>query len=180
MALPPFDTNDAERIARQLYDLQMAARELPGELDRNFLLTPLAGDPLILKIASQDRLQTDLDLENRAMAHLGERGVEVPQAIPGKNEATIVRFQEGDGKTYFIRVLTYLPGVPYGVSEVLPRDFLRSLGVFTAWLDRALQDFEHPAMHRQLPFWDLTRANENSPDCPGPEPEWPGGKIEAG
>ena len=57
-----------------------------------------------------------------------------------------------------MRLVHYLPGVP--LAEIKPQstELLRDLGRKLGQLDRALTDFDHPAVHRDF-HWDLANGN---------------------
>jgi Ser/Thr protein kinase RdoA (MazF antagonist) len=73
--------------------------------------------------------------------------------VPALN-GELIRDESG----FYVRLMTYLPGTP--LVEVTPHapellvDFGRKLGL----LDRALADFDHPAVHRDF-HWDLANGN---------------------
>jgi Ser/Thr protein kinase RdoA (MazF antagonist) len=62
------------------------------------------------------------------------------------------------GGVHFVRLVTYVEGVPLAeVRERTPALF-ESLGRTVGRLDRALDGFDHPAIHRDF-HWDLARAD---------------------
>ncbi|GAB4581503.1 MAG: hypothetical protein Fur0022_42500 [Anaerolineales bacterium] len=152
----PFTTTDAEQTARVHFSLPAAATPLPGELDANFLLTTPDGAHFILKIAHPSRTLELLDLENCIMAHLEgtQVALRTPRVLPAPTGERITPLARGA----FVRLLTYLPGEVLARVPHTPR-LLQNFGTFLGELDRALQNFTHPAMKREL-MWDLTRAGE--------------------
>jgi len=56
-----------------------------------------------------------------------------------------------------VRLLTYLHGKPLALVKPHDADLLASLGRFFGTIDQALQDFDHPATHRDF-HWDLNNA----------------------
>lgn len=150
---PGFSIESATQIAERLFGLKATASGLPSERDQNFLLVDQAGEKFVLKVANALESRDLLEAQNAALDHLGERVSFCPRALPNVSGETISR--EGD---YYVRLVTYLPGTPLALaaphSPSLLRDFGRKLGQ----LDRALADFDHPALHRDF-HWDLANGN---------------------
>jgi len=62
------------------------------------------------------------------------------------------------GTTHFVRLLTFLPGKLFALVKPHDVNLLTSLGRFFGNIGRVLQDFEHPAAHRDF-HWDLKNAS---------------------
>jgi Ser/Thr protein kinase RdoA (MazF antagonist) len=124
------------------------ARRLPSERDLNFLLTDRSGHHSVLKIANASEARVFLEAQNAVMDYLSER-VSFCQRVIGD----IAEF-EG----HFVRVVTYIPGVP--LAEIKPHTpgLLQDLGQKLGQLSRALADFDCPAVHRDF-HWDLANGN---------------------
>jgi Ser/Thr protein kinase RdoA (MazF antagonist) len=160
-----------------LYGLDAAASPLPSERDQNFLLvskgdlgTGGLGDSgpfrYVLKIANAAEDRAMLEAQNAAMAHVanpptrrrrfGETGCVAmcPRVLPTVAGETIGR---APGTGHFVRLVTYLEGIP--LAEIGPRTpaLFASLGRAVGRLDAALADFEHPAIRRDF-HWDLAKA----------------------
>lgn len=124
------------------------AHRLPGERDQNFLLADDFGQPVVLKIANASESRAFLEAQNAVLDYLSDR---VPFC-----QLVIGRIEEFQG--HFVRLLTYLPGVP--LAEIKPHTsgLLQDLGQKLGQLSRALADFDHPAVHRDF-HWDLANGN---------------------
>ena len=124
------------------------ARTLPSERDKNYLLTDASGRQFVFKIANASESRAFLEAENAVLDHLSER---VPFC-----QRVIEEVAEFEG--HFARVVNYLPGVP--LAEIRPHtpELLHDLGQKLGQLSRALADFDHPAVHRNL-HWDLANGN---------------------
>src|SRR5689334_4050987 len=59
---------------------------------------------------------------------------------------------------HFVRLVTYLPGVPLAKIKPHTPGLLHDLGQKLGQLSRALADFDHPATHRDF-HWDLANGN---------------------
>jgi Ser/Thr protein kinase RdoA (MazF antagonist) len=140
---PAFDVESVIAIARERFGLRVSARELPSERDQNFLLTDESGGKFVLKIANALESRALLEAQNAVLEHLAARIAFCPRVVKSDQR---------------VRLLTYLPGVP--LAEATPHSpaLLRDLGRKLGQLDRALADFDHPAVHRDF-HWDLANGN---------------------
>lgn len=160
---PQLSAAEAEHLARYLYGLAASVSPLPSERDQNFLLTS-AGDlgtgglgavRYVLKIANATEDRAMLEAQNAAMARVADRVALCPHALPTRSGDLIA---VAPGGVHFVRLVTYVEGVPLAeVRERTPALF-ESLGRAVGRLDRALDGFDHPAIHRDF-HWDLARAD---------------------
>jgi 4-aminobutyrate aminotransferase-like enzyme/Ser/Thr protein kinase RdoA (MazF antagonist) len=81
----------------------------------------------------------------------------VPDVLSTTGGEQITTVKGADGITHFVRLLTYLHGKPLALVKPHDADLLASLGRFFGTIDQALQDFDHPATHRDF-HWDLDNA----------------------
>jgi Ser/Thr protein kinase RdoA (MazF antagonist) len=125
---------------------------LPSERDQNFLLTSRDGEKFVLKIANRGEKREVLGAQNAMLGHVGERVSFCPRVVTARS-GEVIEIVEGQ----FVRVLSYLPGVPLAKVEVQPAELLYDLGRKLGQLDRALQDFDHPGAHRSF-HWDLAHG----------------------
>src|SRR5262249_56259990 len=75
-ALPvaqPVSPDEAVRLARDLYGLEVSAQPLAGEYDHNFRVTAADGRGFVLKIMHPGREQSLIDLQCQALQHLARR-----------------------------------------------------------------------------------------------------------
>ena len=165
----PITQTEAARLASELYGLVTAATALPGEYDANFHLRPsaiqnsqssVAGQEFVLKIMHPAREESFIDMQCRALQHLAQRAphLSLPRVVParsGKNFATI---RAADGSERFVWLLTFVQGTTLAKVRPHTSQLLEDLGRQLGEMDAALQDFSHPAAHRELK-WDLSRAN---------------------
>ncbi|MGH7166611.1 MAG: phosphotransferase, partial [Nitrospiraceae bacterium] len=156
---PRFSEDDACTLARDLFGITATARPLPSERDQNFLLQTDSGPEFVLKIANASEVREVLEAQNAALEHVARhapslRSSRLRTTSLGERIGTARR---SDGSTYFIRLLTYLPG--HLLVEVSPHtpELLHSLGAFFGLLDQELASFSHPALKRELQ-WDLKHA----------------------
>jgi 4-aminobutyrate aminotransferase-like enzyme/Ser/Thr protein kinase RdoA (MazF antagonist) len=159
-AAPKFTEVDAARLARELYGLSLAVEPLPSERDQNFLLRDAAGPRFVLKIANREEALEVLDLQNKLLAHLASlaTGLAFPRLVAARSGLEITPVGGDDGAAYFVRLLTWVDGVPMASVQPHSAALLRSLGGSLARFDHALTGFEHTAAHRTL-YWDLRHAS---------------------
>ena len=147
----------AAELARRHYGLDATARALPSERDRNVLLETALGERLVLKIANAREERAMLDAQQRALAHLAGRLAVVPRVVPTAGGEAMVEATLPDGRRHLVWAVSWLPGVPLGEVRRRSPALLEELGRTAGLLDRALLDFDHPAIHRDF-HWDLARA----------------------
>jgi 4-aminobutyrate aminotransferase-like enzyme/Ser/Thr protein kinase RdoA (MazF antagonist) len=157
---PRFSRDDAARLSRDLYGLEVSARALPSERDQNFQLVTRAGERYVLKIARGEERIEELELQNGALRWLeaAEPALPVPRVRPSLSGASTPRVDGANGSSHLVRLLTYLPGVPLCRVKPHAPGLLRSLGRFLGRVDAALEGFAHPAAAgRELP-WDPAQS----------------------
>ena len=149
---PRFALADARELARERFGVDGSASELGSHQDQNVLIATGSGR-FVLKIANAAFGEAELDLQNRAMVHLGERlPLEVPQprrALDGSEIAAVER----DGVIYLLRLVTFVEGEVLLDQQHLAPAVLRTLGEAAGLVARALEGFEHPAADRTMQ-WD--------------------------
>ena len=157
---PQLSVAEAERLARDVYGLAASASPLPSERDQNFLLESTAETGglrtgrFVLKIANATEDRAMLEAQNAAMAHVAARVALCPHALPTRS-GDLIAVVPGD--VHFVRLVTYLEGIPFAEVGARTPALFESLGRAVGRLDRALDGFDHPAIHRDF-HWDLARA----------------------
>jgi len=167
---PRFSDRDAVRLARDLFGLDGSVRELPSERDQNFRLTTEAGERFVLKIANVTERREVLEFQNDALKHIERKralfveparefryATPSPQLRMTTSGEPVAKVEGPGGAEHFVRMLTYVPGMPFALFKPHGRQLQRSLGSFLGTLDLALQDFDHAAAHRDF-YWDLRNA----------------------
>ena len=154
---PTFTSEEALTVAKERYDLDCTAKELPSERDQNFLLTTESGEEFILKIANGLEQRQLLEAQNDAMTHLASRLSFCPRVILSQCGEALVKVETSTSE-HFVRLVTFINGEPLAEVEPTPRllfNFGRRLGEFS----RAISDFDHPAFHRDF-HWDLVNGRK--------------------
>jgi 4-aminobutyrate aminotransferase-like enzyme/Ser/Thr protein kinase RdoA (MazF antagonist) len=155
----PVVVEEAARLARDLYRLNVTAKSLPGEYDDNFHLTAADGAQFVLKVMHPARERSFIDLQCHALQHLAQHaeGVVLPRVISSKRGELQTEVKAADGTKRLVWLLTFVAGTV--LAKVCPHseELLRSLGRLLGTIDSGLQNFSHPAAQRELK-WDLSAA----------------------
>jgi 4-aminobutyrate aminotransferase-like enzyme/Ser/Thr protein kinase RdoA (MazF antagonist) len=161
---PRFSEQDAVRIAHDNFGLDASAKQLPSERDQNFHLISRTDKQYVLKVANATEPIEVLEFQNQVMLHIArhknrlESGIAAaPEICDSIQSRQIVAVEGLEGAKHFVRLLTYLPGKPFALVKPHGTDLLTSLGRFFGTIDRILEDFDHPATHRDF-HWDLKNA----------------------
>jgi Ser/Thr protein kinase RdoA (MazF antagonist) len=149
---PSLTAAEAIRLAQDLYGVSGTAQRLPSERDQNFVIET-DSSRFVLKIANKAESRQILEAQNAALSHLAGRVPFCPRVVPSRSGQDISQTPAG----HFVRLATWMPGIPLGSLSQHPPALLDDLGRSLAQLDLALADFDHPALHREF-HWDLARA----------------------
>lgn len=154
---PTADVGTAVDVARRYYGLEVTARELVSERDRNFHLVSEDGRAFVLKItnAAEDPVVTDFQVQ--ALLYIAARrmDVAVPEIVPTLDGRHSFLLETGSG-AHVTRLVTWLDGVIMR-SRPLTTALARDFGGYAARLGRALAGFEHPGADHSL-LWDMRRV----------------------
>ncbi len=143
---PRFTSDEAARIAADLFGLHGTALALGSERDQAFLLEDGAGGA-VLKISNGREDEAVLDLEEAAIAHVAAVDPSLPVARLLEPRAEFEGHQ--------VRLFERRHGHKGGPE--LDDDAVRGITAVHARLCLALRSFFHPAAGREL-LWDLRAA----------------------
>ena len=147
-----------KELCLQYFQIQVEAKALNGYDELNFLLKDKIGQQYILKIATDEHGYHFLDAQVKIVNHLSKSEVSGKFQhyllnTKGKELTTLVI----EGKNYYLRILSFLEGI-FWVDANEKTDALHiDLGNLLGRMDKALQNFSHPAMHRHY-TWDVSTA----------------------
>jgi 4-aminobutyrate aminotransferase-like enzyme/Ser/Thr protein kinase RdoA (MazF antagonist) len=154
---PSVDAAMAARITFDHYEIEGTAEPLAGERDRSFKITSASGE-YVLKVGNTADHPKALE----------GQGAAIEWALandPGLPIAEVVRTKSGNlaGRHagHALQLARFVDGVPPPDGETRPA-LRRDVGAVAARLSRALRGFDHPALHRALP-WALGRLPELAP-----------------
>ena len=158
---PRFALARAASLLESEFGLAGDLTPLPSERDQNFRLRPAEGRGFVLKIAKSDERREVLELQNAAIALLrGELAdLDWPVLRSTLRGSPIAETRDDRGRIHLARVFSWIEGSPLAQAGPQDSKLLASLGRALGRIDRALQRFTHPAMHRVL-HWDLKHADE--------------------
>ncbi|HEY6970833.1 MAG TPA: aminotransferase class III-fold pyridoxal phosphate-dependent enzyme [Candidatus Angelobacter sp.] len=149
---------EAIRLTRDIYGLEVRAHPLPGEYDCNFHVTTQHGQAFVLKVMHPDRKRSIIDLQCQALQHLASRapGLALPRVQLTRSGERFTKIALR-GEEHFVWLLNFLNGKV--LADVRPHstELLQNLGRLLGEVDRVLQDFVHPAARRELK-WDSAQA----------------------
>jgi len=153
-----FTIQEAELFANKYYNIIAQGSLLNGYDEQNFLLTNNNGEKFIMKIANNSHNIHFLDAQVKIINHLSESEL-------SRNFQHLILNTEGEPITkiiveeinYYIRVLTYLEGTFWIDQSNNNEKLYCNLGSFLGKMDRSLENFSHPAMHRHY-TWDISTA----------------------
>ncbi len=154
---PDVTAEDAAYILEGWYGLTGPIVELGSQQDRNYRIETAQGR-FVLKVCRTDYATVELQAQNAAMRHIARKPdtPRVPSVIPSQGGEDIL-FLDIGGDPYQLRLLDYLDGEPLTRRKHLSVETVAGLGRTAGALARALEDFEHPGLERDLQ-WDLRRA----------------------
>jgi 4-aminobutyrate aminotransferase-like enzyme/aminoglycoside phosphotransferase (APT) family kinase protein len=153
-----FTTEEVKNLVRSLYGLKVSVKPLVSERDWNFLLQDEKGERFIFKVANQNETLESLESQNRTMEYLAAHhtALKYPRVCRTLEGKDITGVKSSIGTTHLVRMLTYLPGRFMGdmEPEAHSPELVENLGRFLGEMDRTLENFQHPALHKYF-YWDL-------------------------
>jgi Ser/Thr protein kinase RdoA (MazF antagonist) len=158
---PQFSTSDASRLARELYNVDASACELPSERDQNFELRCPSGERFVLKIANANAVRDIIDCQNQAMERIAKHGTDAncPTVCETISRQQVARILGTDETQHFVRLVTWVPGIPLAKAKPHSSILLRGVGRLLGSVSSALEGFSHPAAIREFQ-WDLACSRE--------------------
>jgi 4-aminobutyrate aminotransferase-like enzyme/Ser/Thr protein kinase RdoA (MazF antagonist) len=153
-----FSEADVRHMALEYYGLSTTVKTLNGYDEQNYVLTDASGKAYIFKIATDEHGYYFLDAQVNtlnwlAKSELAEKFQQHCLNKNGKELTTVVH----NGKNYYIRVLSFLQGDFWVERPTITDSLCLDLGHFLGGMDKALQNFSHPALHRYY-TWDISKA----------------------
>lgn len=155
---PQIDLAEISAIAADVYGIEGTPTRLRGERSHNTLITAPQGAAHVLKIASASEDVDTIGMHAAALVHLAHRDPSLPVArmVPGL-DGTVVPLLDRDGCTHAMRLVTHLPGEPFGDDQPLTPESLRSIGVLVGRVSAALSTFDHPSASHFM-AWDIANG----------------------
>jgi len=151
-SIPSLSLTDAADLAERVFGLVGRVTALPSDRDQNGLIETAGGASYVLKIANAQESSAMLEAELAAMQHLAPLEL-CPRGVPTVDGARMARHGQ-----HFVRLLTVVPGETLGTVRYRSAALQREVGRALGRIGRALDTFDHPAVHRGLD-WDLAHAD---------------------
>lgn len=151
-----FSTKGVENLIQEHFSLTVTAKELEGYEEANFYLEDGKGNAWICKIAHESHNPSFLDAQVKILEYLEshtDKGFQRVVRNKGGEAITRLAFPE---EFHYLRLYTWLHGKP-AVTVTGTRELYTSWGSFLGNMDKALESFSHPAMHRHI-RWDIANA----------------------
>jgi Ser/Thr protein kinase RdoA (MazF antagonist) len=159
MQAPPVSLEEAAFVFEREYGQSGTPQRLIGERDQNFALLTASGERVMLKLIHPAEDPAVTNFQTEMLLHVERRDPGLPvqrvlRTLDGQAEKPIRLY---DGSKRMMRLVTFLPG---RVQRGLPPSAARAgeLGSILARLQRALEDFEHPADSHEI-TWDIAHAD---------------------
>ncbi len=149
----------AEQL-REAWGIEGELHPLSGELDLNFRVVARDGRQFVLKVMRTSADEAFVDMLCAAHLHIRSRDGSVPvpgSGPPPRRSAPLCSRPDPAGDARILWLLSMLDGQVYATCRPHPLILSRDLGGCVARMDRALADFAHPALERELK-WDLRHA----------------------
>jgi len=155
---PRLSASRLQALAKKYFDISGSLRFLEGERDQNCHIVSADGRQFVLKVSGASEDPAVVDFQVKALLHIQrtDPAIPVPRVIRGKDGGLVYRCSSPTGH-HQLRMLTYLPGVPYQRGGRPSPAGLFGVGAFLARLNRALHGFSHPAAGLFMP-WDSTNG----------------------
>lgn len=150
---PSVTEEEAESIARECFGIEVTARELGSNQDRNFLLTEPSGARSVLRVDNPAFGEDARDAQHAALDAYAAVGVPVARVLPGPDGALTQRW-----RGLAVRRSSFAEGVPLVDAGYFAPVVLREFGELAAASVNALASLEHPGLDREN-MWDMRVAH---------------------
>ena len=158
---PNVSPAEALEIADRVYGLKGTLKLLNGERDANFLIRSSCG-AFVLKFINPAEDPDVISFQTQALLHIERHGAHLPvprvlPALSGEVEPKVLVSEQ----TLTLRTVSYLDGISQNLGKPSVA-LMHELGTSLAEINLALNDFQHPAAHRDL-LWDVGHAERIRP-----------------
>lgn len=150
----------AAELAANYFGLTATATPLPGEIDSNFRLD-VGSRAYVLRVSPPETSAAILAARQFVMTRLSASTMAYAFPTPPLGHEDIVSLPDGRSLT----LVTWVDGVPYAEAG-RPRDLAEDIGLLAGTVVRALEGFDHPALHYD-DHWDLARAGRTIGELSG-------------
>lgn len=157
------DEARAAQVSLHLFGLSASAQKLGGERDVNFRLDCEDGRSYLLKVSHPSEDRAILDFQIQAMQRIESRDQDLAcQRVIAAPDGQHMKIVDFAGRESVVRLLSYIDGPTWHDLTQPSVQLAASLGSMLARLNRALNDFQHPAQDH-ISLWDIKTAPEVLP-----------------
>ena len=153
-----FSVNEIAQLLQTHYNKAGTIKELEGYDELNYLLVTSDQKKYIIKVANSAHVFSFIEAQIKILAHLAETPISSYfQQVVLNSQGNSITYINKDNIDYCIRVLSFLEGTFWHELKIFPNQLFVSLGNFLGKMDKALQSFSHPAIHREY-TWDIANT----------------------
>ncbi len=151
-----FTESEIAQYLQVHFNLSGTIKTLEGYDELNFLLTTSNQKKYIVKVANSAHVFSFIEAQAQILHHLSKTPLApyFQQNVLNTQNAAITYFSKED-TTYCIRVLNYLEGTFWYELKNHSSALFYALGNFLGSMDKSLQHFSNPSMHREY-TWDIS------------------------
>jgi len=155
-----FTIGTIENWVANYYGIEVKASVLNGYDELNFLLVEKSGKKNILKVSNSSHDYFFLEAQVKILQHLAKTDIaaQFQTYTLNKKGETLTEIIV-DEQTYCIRILSFLEGSFWVETPTKNNALFENLGTFLGKMDKSLQSFKHPGMHRHY-TWDISTARD--------------------
>ncbi len=155
-----FTIGTIENWVANYYGIEVKASVLNGYDELNFLLVEKSGKKNILKVSNSSHDYFFLEAQVKILQHLAKTDIasQFQTYTLNKKGETLTEIIV-DEQTYYIRILSFLEGTFWVEAPAKNKALFENLGTFLGKMDKGLEGFKHPGMHRHY-TWDISTARD--------------------
>ncbi len=156
---PRFAVDRLRAFAGEYFGVSGTLEALDGERDQNHCLVTAEGKCFVLKVSAIGEDPAAVDFQVGALLHLAQfaPALPVPRVIASLRGNPVEWLEGEDGARHMVRLLSWLPGIPFSRGAALTPLAFRNIAAFQARLARGLRGYFHPHA-RHFVAWDIQRA----------------------
>jgi 4-aminobutyrate aminotransferase-like enzyme/Ser/Thr protein kinase RdoA (MazF antagonist) len=156
---PRFAVDRLRAFAGEYFGVSGTLEALDGERDQNHCLVTAEGKCFVLKVSAIGEDPAAVDFQVGALLHLAQfaPALPVPRVIASLRGNPVEWLEGEDGARHMVRLLSWLPGIPFSRGAALTPLAFRNIAAFQAQLARGLRGYFHPNA-RHFVAWDIQRA----------------------
>lgn len=161
-----FSTQAVPDIVKEYFGIEGSASDLNGYDEWNYLITGNDGKRYVFKVSGPAQDKYFLDAQVAILRHLSQTSMsdKFQRHEKGVNgEYLVTAFI--NAKEYHLRLLNFIEGEFWAGLQQRPDKLYHELGSLLGAMDKQLQTFSHPAMHRRY-TWDISTAADAGKKLP--------------